>query len=927
MSKALLLNAAASGAAGSDPAYVDDVFSTYLYTGTGSSTPATSTSSALGSGFTHNIQFSSDGFYVTTHLPNSAVYIWSLSIPYDVSTITTSTNFSFTSQSTDSQGSRLSEDGTNAYVSHSGSPNSIFQYDLSTAYNASSASYASKSLDISGQVTNARGFFFKPDGTSLFIVCANNDAIYQYTLSTAWDLSTGSYASKSVSTGGETNPYNVFFNSAGTVMIVCGSANGLTEFALSTAWDVSTASATGTTGNPDTYGTTTLSFAADFADNGARLVIIDSAQKIGVGWLIAAYDIDSIGDGQIIQNGIDLSGEGGLVWVRQRDTTRNHFLVDTERGVNQTLNTDRDNSPQNTANSITAFNSNGFSLGSEAGVNENSGGYASWTFRKQPGFFDVVTYTGNGSARTISHNLGSVPGMILVKCTAGAFSWAVWHRSINTNSTQYLSLSTNAAVATDAGYWNTSDPTASVFPLGTNSNVNRNGRTYIAYLFAHDAQDFGTNSDEAIIKCGTYTGDTGPGGISIDLGFEPQWVMIKDLRSGYDWYMFDTMRGWSTENAEGLKSNSTAAESNSSGNIAKIRPLANGFQVPSGNGTGLNGSSLPFIYMAIRRPHKPASEFAATKLFDVGGYTGTAGTLDPAIQFPFDTDMFMLKRTNATGDMNVITRLIEYPSTGNNDTPKALVTSSTAAEADTYTFRSDDAKDIAIAQDSGDNLNVSGGTYSYYGFRRAPGFFDVVAYTGNGSNRTVSHNLGVKPELIIFKNRERSIGTNWTVYSSDLAVTKFMFLNTTAAASANGDSVYYFNNTEPTESVFSVGTGGYTNENNEGIIAYLFATVPGISKVGTYTGSGSTQTIDCGFSNGARFVLIKCTSGSANWYLWDSERGITSGLDNYIIVNQTAAQTTNSPVDVNPASSGFEVFGNDSDSNRNNETFLFLAIA
>ena len=132
-----------------------------------------------------------------------------------------------------------------------------------------------------------------------------------------------------------------------------------------------------------------------------------------------------------------------------------------------------------------------------------------------------------------------------------------------------------------------------------------------------------------------------------------------------------------------------------------------------------------------------------------------------------------------------------------------------------------------------------------------------------------------------------------------------------------------------TDSIFRVGSattgvnGGASNTH----IAYLFATTPGISKVGTYTGSGSTQTIDCGFSNGARFVLIKTVSGSSNWFVWDSARGITAALDPYLILNQTAVETTNSPVDVNPASSGFEVYGNDSDTNKSNETYLFLAIA
>ncbi len=304
-------------------------------------------------------------------------------------------------------------------------------------------------------------------------------------------------------------------------------------------------------------------------------------------------------------------------------------------------------------------------------------------------------------------------------------------------------------------------------------------------------------------------------------------------------------------------------------------------------------------------PNKPASEFAATDLFALAGNTYT--TSDPAFVSGFPVDMGLSDGPSMGWDKDIATRL-----TGT----KRQETNKDAAEGNQPAYKWDYMNGFM----SGNN----GATYGWQ-WRRAPGFFDVVAYTGTGSNRTVSHNLGVKPELIIFKNRDRS--TNWTVYSSDLAVTKFMFLNTAAAASANGDSVYYFNNTEPTESVFSVGTGGYTNENNEGIIAYLFATVAGISKVGTYTGTGSDVNVDCGFSAGARFVLIKHANATGDWYYWDSVRGIIAGNDPYLLLNTTAAQVTNTDY-IDPLASGFTVTSSAPAAlNNNGSTYLFYAIA
>ena len=132
----------------------------------------------------------------------------------------------------------------------------------------------------------------------------------------------------------------------------------------------------------------------------------------------------------LTEGGFDLSGEGGLVWVKSRGFTRNHVLVDTERGVRRNLQSNTTAAEGSVSgDNVNAFYSNGFDAGPSGEVNASSEDYASWTFRKAPKFFDVVTYTGNGSARTISHNLGSVPGMIITKRLDGTSDWGVYHRS------------------------------------------------------------------------------------------------------------------------------------------------------------------------------------------------------------------------------------------------------------------------------------------------------------------------------------------------------------------------------------------------------------------------------------------------------------------------------------------------------------------
>jgi hypothetical protein len=137
----------------------------------------------------------------------------------------------------------------------------------------------------------------------------------------------------------------------------------------------------------------------------------------------------------------------------------------------------------------------------------------------------------------------------------------------------------------------------------------------------------------------------------------------------------------------------------------------------------------------------------------------------------------------------------------------------------------------------------------------------------------------------------------------------------------------YWNSTTPTSSVFSVGTSSTVNASSENFVAYLFATCPGVSKVGSYTGTGATQVINCGFTGGARFVLIKKTSGTGSWYVWDSSRGIVAGNDPYLLLNSTAAEVTNTDY-VDTASVGFEISSTaPSEINENGGSFIFLAIA
>jgi hypothetical protein len=174
---------------------------------------------------------------------------------------------------------------------------------------------------------------------------------------------------------------------------------------------------------------------------------------------------------------------------------------------------------------------------------------------------------------------------------------------------------------------------------------------------------------------------------------------------------------------------------------------------------------------------------------------------------------------------------------------------------------------------------------------RAPGFFDVVCWTGDDvAGRNVNHNLGVTPELIWVKRRN-SPANHWYTYHTGMtggvdALHSTARLNLTEA----GFDTQTWKNYSFTSTTFSIDNGAATNASGGTYIAYLFATLAGISKVGSYTGTGTTLQVNCGFSAGARFVMIKRTDTTGDWYVWDSARGIIAGNDPYLLLNSTAAE-------------------------------------
>jgi hypothetical protein len=603
-----------------------------------------------------------------------------------------------------------------------------------------------------------------------------------------------------------------------------------------------------------------------------------------------------------INNGIDLSTKGGMIWWKSRSNVSSNLVQDTTRGITKVLRTNTTDAETTETDYVTATSTTGFSVGASLSVSPRT--YVTWTFAKQPKFFDVVTYSGSNSTQTISHNLGSAPGCIMIKkLDSNTFNagWAVYHRSLTNPNNYYLVLNTDAAETNYGGAFISSVSSTTFTVAGNAGQISLAGSTYVAYLFAHDAGGFPVSGGGSTngISCGSYTGS---GGVdTITLGYEPQWILMK-ATAGMPWRMFDTMRGMSYTDNVYLDPSTSDAEV--SYGTSYVRPTPTGFTVQP----GFYGTGATVIYIAIRRgpmktPTVGTSVFSPNTTSDDGN----------AITTGFPVDMFIEGRRAG----NAINQALMDRLRGNGS---VLTTSSTAAE--------NPVGEGGFASNTTIKPGLFGGgtPVVVWNFRRAPSFFDEVCYTGTGSATTFTHNLGVAPQLMIVK--QRSAVRNWPVYTASTATNEYLVLN-------GGDlpttATTVWNNTAPTSSVFSVGTSSLTNASAGTYVAYLFATCAGVSKVGSYTGTGALQTINCGFTSGARFVLIKLissgTSGSGDWYVWDSARGISSSNDPYLLLNSTSAEQTGTNF-VDTTSVGFQVTAaGATDINASGDVYLFLAIA
>ena len=285
----------------------------------------------------------------------------------------------------------------------------------------------------------------------------------------------------------------------------------------------------------------------------------------------------------------DTSMQPDMVWIKNRDTTGNHGIWDAVRGAAKQIYPNQTYGESTAAGSMTAFNSNGFSVGTDGDQNGSGNKLVAWCWKESTtAGFDIVSYAGNGVAgRNISHSLGAKPNWMIVKNRSSSIKWVVYHeKNTSAPGTEYLQLNSDAATSDDDSIWDDTEPTSSVFRVKSSTSTNGSSADYIAYLWA-PIQGFS--------KFGSYTGNGNADGPFVYTGFKPAFVIVKQSSAaGNSWNIFDNKReGYNVDN-DPVFADVDGAETTTD----YLDFLSNGFKIRR-NSSDINTSGATYIYMAF----------------------------------------------------------------------------------------------------------------------------------------------------------------------------------------------------------------------------------------------------------------------------------------------------------------------------------------
>ncbi len=523
-----------------------------------------------------------------------------------------------------------------------------------------------------------------------------------------------------------------------------------------------------------------------------------------------------------VTNNIDNSTEGGMVWLKSRSQAYDNYIFDTVRGVSNPLSSNTAAAQQSSITGVSAFNTNGYTIGGSGYTNGNAITYGGWNFRKAKGFFDIVTYTGNGEvSQTLSHSLGSIPGLILIKCTTlgnvsgvGDSAWRVYHRS--TGNTHALGLNQSNAAVSNSAFWNNTDPTSTQFTIGSSLYMNYTGESYVAYLFAGGDVASGTSADIDITsKTVTNLGGT----------FDSTHTMAK---------MTDGVL--ETSNAQNMAYvNAAANPSNPDMDVyvdLDTPHVVTKYRIGPQGGNGTSGYNLVNDFNVYGTNDTSSWNFVAA--FSPGQSNWTGGAYR---DFEFGNEIsYRYWRIQVTqGD------------SGNNKSISEWKIEGYSAAVDTSSY---------VFGENGDKNIISCGSY-----------------IGNGSNDGPQINCGWEPQYVLVKNATSN--GDWRLFDSMRGIgtgTDDAYLGPNQDGAENDSSDYF----HLTSTGFKM-TNTYQNFNTDGD-TFLYMTIrrpdgyvgkppsAGTDVFAMDAGAGSSTIPNFDSTFPVDFGLVKLVNAEENWY-------------------------------------------------------------
>ncbi len=611
------------------------------------------------------------------------------------------------------------------------------------------------------------------------------------------------------------------------------------------------------------------------------------------------------------------------IWIKERTSTSNNVTFDSTRGIFEQLYITTDAESNNTS-TVSSFDTDGFSVGSGLAVNENGQDYVAWCWKADGGTtssntdgtitstvqantkagFSIIQYTGTGSNATIGHGLSNAPDYVIVKKTSATQNWMVGADGIGW--TKYLELNLDNAAATASTTWNNTAPTTTTISLGSSNNGNQGGQTYIMYAFASVA---------GYSSIGSYTGNGAITGPLVNTGFEPAFLMTKRTDSGSSvWTIYDNKRNTTNPRNKILHPNLNNAEATASS--YQFNFYSNGFQ-PNGTSTDINANGGTYIYIAFAADASTAPVLADS--FANRLYTGT-GSARSITGLGFSPSFAWIKGRTNTASHQLFDTLRGATYQISSDTTGAQT-------QNTQMLTSFDTDGFSLGNQSSVNgsgvnyvawnwkanpiptINTDGTIQSIVSANQAAGF-SIVSYTGTGSVGTVGHGLSAKCDMVIIKTLDSV--NDYIVQLPQLGDNARALLNNTNTKSNDATTAQAGNAT-----VFGIGADNSVAKIGDSFIAYCFTSITGFSSIGSYSGTGSSNSITgLGFS--PNWVMIKATTATENWAIFDTSRG-----ENVLYANAADAESAFSPFTFD--SDGFTVPAASGMTNGSGQTYIYMA--